>query len=541
MLVVKGSHMKKFLLFITLLAFTFLSVNTLVHATEARSETAFFFPSDELYIVNGELPDPSFYSSNHYVPLTPVTNFGFDVVDMINHLQSYYELRPFISSMRLRLLIEVYNPTAVNGDFISSDSHVVSVNPYLPDTSTSEFYALNYEFDLEHGLPNEITFTSIYTDIFLGGTLPYYGVDSIRLKSVSLEVNYLISLSTVTDLVDDYDLLPDTLGDYVPIVAIDLYDHLDRVYRFYIEDGDDYLSFDVVIPEEIDVLSDSFIASQFSLFTNDDGDQLLVYQPDLNLLPLVSEENVSFGLTIMDLTLSHFVSVGVLELNAIPFVASNWIAELYMFFDFPIDDLLSIEVFYDYRYRSILFPTTQWYTAHNVYTYGERTEIDPPFWYLTGFAIPYLIADLTNSFNQDTIQNIDSFDIPAEVTYTYTHTLGGSIFDYQSLGLFKVVLGQYNELNILYNGLDISEVVVMRILYSYDGVLLDVPFEMIEQVNPDFDSGVINIPDVLSEASSTLIIIIGIASLLLVGVVGLKVFSRFKKRQKQDKRYKKYR
>jgi len=443
-------------------------------------ESINYTPNAQNFTIGGVIPDAANYSSTGYISLVMGQGnlFSFDVLDLIDSLQYYDSMN--IDNMYIVLNLDTYYTTAENGYWNYEDTHL----------STVSLDQLKYDFDLSSAVPESVSFSIWWANEGYSGGAPYTDTGGLRFLSAYLYFEYTVPVDTVVHSLYDYASLPDSVGIYEQIESIELVNAQARAYRFMFSKSSIYYDFDLIVPEEIDLQDESFISEQFAFLTDSDGNRILVYQPDLSLLPMLQEDNISSGMIAINLTQEDYRIFGTIELNAIPNMEENQVAYLYLFLPMYVEDISLIDVHYDFQITGLLnIIERPWVSAHKVIVhteYNDTTEIDPPSWWLIFGVIPYFVADILNWYDIETVQLISSSEVPGSVTDRYESQIGGSIFDYEDFVFYKVVLDQFNY--TLFGSANISDIVITKIVYEELGQTFTIPYELIDQINGEYEA-----------------------------------------------------
>jgi len=320
--------------------------------------------------------------------------------------------------------------------------------------------------------------TILLTLIMAVGVLPTANADSI----------------VIVDVGSDYSLLPDTNGTYSKIVEVSLYDLASSSYHFTFDYNNSRYQFDVALPTDISIgdylKSDSTWNISYTVVDN--TYRVLYFQSNLELDPIPSGdgtvENPSElidGFSTINLTTMEFTKVVKLQINTIAYKEGSRTAYMYAFMDPKIEDLLSISFEYQYRFN-YLWGYGDWKEGSKSYLKGEESEIDPPSWLrvttaLTSTFFIYGVVDLLDIYNTDSFQTLDKSDIPDEVMDIYKDDLGGTEADLDELNLYKILIGQFQQIGSI--GYDIQYILITDLMYAYQGVVYHAATEVIEQTN----------------------------------------------------------
>lgn len=286
---------------------------------------------------------------------------------------------------------------------------------------------------------------------------------------------------------NNYDLLPDLKNKFIRIDKLDLIDNASKTYKMYFSHSNEAYAFDVSIPSEIDMINiyDNNNKINISISSNDKNEKLLYIQPDKDLPPYPDRNGtldkpsvLHVGFITLNLTTKKYEVIMPLKMQAIVNKESNRNAFAYMFFNIPIEKIYSMELKYSYRFN-YLFKSSDYETVTKVFLHDEKSEVKPPFWLLPTWWY-YVALDKSNLLNISQIQKIGKSNIPDKVLNQYKNDFQGDVNNLNNLGLYKVHLGQFKDFRS--TSYDVHEdVVLLNILYLYEGVVYDVPYDKIEQ------------------------------------------------------------
>jgi len=465
--------------------------------TDLSEESYVLNPSTDTFRVNGNLPDVENYYSTGYISLTMGGGnvISISLLDTLDKLQYYGSNVNNISSMYLLVSLGTYYTSAEDGYWNYSDSHM----------STISHDELKYSLD-----PDSINYNPSFTFWWAkpgtSGGAPYTDTGGLRLYSITLVVEFESPISSVINVGTNYAALPDGVNRFVRISAFSLYDFTTNSYHFQFEKNNpefgsmDTYQFDVSIPESINMSQitkeDGSINIAFT--TLDDGSRILYIQPNLDLLPIpmgsgTSEDPLELiaGFVAMNLTTMEYDQVNKLQLDTITNKEANENAYLYAFYDPRVEDILSISFTFQYRKQQLFgLWYTDWESETRVYTKDMQSEVNPPLW-ISIVSLPFFLAiDGLNVYNVDSIEPITKGDIPDSVLADYINKLGGSWNELDNLNLYKILIGNFD--GFIETGYDIQNVVVLNIMYVYQGVVYEAATESIDQTNitPALTSGI---------------------------------------------------
>jgi hypothetical protein len=398
------------------------------------------------------------------------------------------------------------------------------------DSYTATVFSLN--IDVEDYLNiNEHTSNFSYS-----GT----STSPIKVGSSFINVVYIKSEGSYNDSLEcgtDYSMLPNTNEQFLDIISIEEYNVSTHSYKMSFSLNEKVYYFNVSIPHEIydhvyssrwdeKIYFRDIKANQMSLGSSPSGDQILYIQPDnikSNKPALLDngDEPDIVGFATINLTKMEYQVVNKLQLMGVVNKEDSRYASLYCFFPTRIENLLSITISYEYRINKILGIKGEWQDTMNTYVRGDQYDGAPPSWqwWIPGFgwgwaSASYITGDYDIYNIPDIITSIEASDVPGEVEYKYINELGGSKSDLNSLELYKVNLGQFQDGFFTAfsdeNAYDIQDVVILEVLYEYKGVVYEASTEEISSIisTPTLSPGLINIEDKTTQA-----IIYGLAGL----------------------------
>lgn len=504
--------MKKILLLFTILL---CSLAILTSSTKVLADESDFEYSEKFGLSYEDYKKDGSYIGDQklYLNSSGLTAITFDLEEQINSLtypaffeidELYLEVK--FTSVKISDNLEIYSP----------DSTMEKLD-YVFDPAITTTYEADYFY--HYFSLSDISNIKEYTTTF------YYESDNSAALSpyifhTTLNVHYVMESDALDDIVDvgtDYSLLPDTNGEFIDIFSLEEYDHTTLSYKFMFIYNDQFYSFNLAIPKEIyeyayispyeddPVYFSDFEPGQMSYSMNGEDNRVLYIQPVLQRRnhPVISETDGSelvVGFVTINLTTMEYEVINKLELNGIINKEANRFASLYCFFPAEIDELLSITVSYDYRINSVLGIKGDWQSATNTYIHGESYEGETPnwIWWIPAVGWGYGLGDTlwgTIYDVEDVVMPIREDDIPDEVVYKYVNELDGSIKDLENLELYKVSLGQFQDGLFTAatdeNAYDISDFVILEILYSFDGKVYLATSELIDSnvLTPELSGG----------------------------------------------------
>jgi hypothetical protein len=329
----------------------------------------------------------------------------------------------------------------------------------------------------------------------------------------------------IIDVGSNYSLLPNTNGKFYEILSAELIDITSNTYLFHMQADMNYLGwrqiykFQVAIPSDVDI--ESALESEYpniTFTTFEDGSRILYIQPDITkeakpLDPSIGNtiSEYMYGFATLNMTTSQYHVFKTFDFSSIVYKDSAQHAYVYMLFDQSFDQLISVTIDYKYRINS-LFSKGDWVYESNAYVHGTSYEASLPNWVYWVPAFGWGFGLGTSIFGNDiydideVIQKIDSIDLPDKVTTDYIDSLGGSLSELETTNIYKVHLGQFSAPFSV--GYDISNFAVTRVLYMDNGVLIDVPYNFIDQetilpeVEVDWYEKIDRVIQSLSESSS---------------------------------------
>lgn len=477
-----------------------------------------------------------------YLNSSGLTAITFDIEEQIQSLTypAFFEIDELYLEVKFSSV-----PIADNTEIYSPDTTMEKVDyvfdPAITTTVESDYFYHYFSI-------SDISNIKQYTTTF------YYESDNSSASSPYifhsiLHAHYVMTSGALDDINDvgtDYSQLPNTNGEFIDIFSLEEYNHSTLSYEFMFIYNDEFYSFDLAIPNQIytyDYISPyedepvhfkDFEASQMSYSTNDEGTKILYIQPVLQRRnhPVISSEDgteLVVGFVTINLTTMEYEVINKLELMGIVNKEANRFASLYCFFPAEIDELLSITVSFDYRINTII-GKGDWKSATNTYVHGESYEGETPnwIWWIPGIGWGYGLGDTlwgTIYDVEDVVMPIREVDIPDEVVYRYVNELDGSVSDLKNLELYKVSLGQFQDgfwtAATDENAYDISELIILEILYVFDGKVYLATSDLIDSnvITPELSGGLFGNFD-----SETIKIIFWV----VLGLFGIIMFTKLK-------------
>lgn len=483
-----------------------------------------------------------------YLNSSGLTAITFDLADQIELLT--YPAFFQVDEIYLKVMFSSV-PIADNTEISSPDSTMVKEDfTYDPAiTTTAEADNFYHYFSV-----SDIANIEQYATTF------YYSTDNPEAVApfvyhATLNVHYTMADGALDDVVDvgtDYELLPDTSGEFVDIFSLELYDLASLSYTFMFIYNGQFYSFDLAIPEEIysyDYISPyvdepvhfvDFLADQMSYASKSTGEKVLYIQPIIQRSnhPAVSGDDGSeliVGFVTINLITMQYQVINKLELTGIVNKEADRFAALYCFFPAEVEELLSITVSYSYRINSFLGIKGAWQTTINTYAHGESYAGHAPvswLWWLSPVISGAAVAEDiwgTKYDIEDVVIPINERSVPEEVRYKYVNDLEGSLDDLEDLSLYKVSLGQFDDANLFApaddeNAYDIQEFVILEILYSFDGIVYEATDDVIESevISPDLSGGLFDGGIFENDSTGTMAIVFWV----VVGILAVVLFNK---------------
>lgn len=529
-----------------------------VNTTYALGSEPFEVDSEDIYVEPYIQVNDAAISSNHYSTGYTVLNMGLgNTIDLnlassINSLPYYDGNKSNINNIYLIVELDNYYTSAEDPYWNYTDGNITTVSQNV------------LKYDL-----NESDFNGIVTFSFWwaenpslgGGGAPLEDTGSIRFISAKLYVEYSESIYTIDydDYINcesNYSLLPNTNEVFVEILNFSEYDATNHSHHIKFMYENDIYSFDLAIPSDIydyDYLDldgevvkfKDFEPYQLSYASDEDGNKVVYIQPieEYSGVPAENSEGVKRinGFATINLTTMEYKVINKLDLVGIVNKEANRYATLYCFFPLVVEDLLSITVSYDYRINSI-FSKGDWQSAQNSYVNGDSYDGNSPswWWWVPGFGWGWILGSAITGNSiydiDDVIIDISGNEVPDEVVYKYENELGGLESDFNEMNLYKVSLGQFQDGFFTSwsdeNAYDIQDLVILNILYEFDGVVYTASTPEIEQIIIDADLSAPSIIEVIDDNTSA---IKSTAAIIFVAVVVIYGLSIWNKRERNYK------
>lgn len=517
-------------------------------------------PAENLFVdstaINTQFPTYSEFNAN-FAHFTGEYLWSFDI--------SNTEI-----SEDILALVSDFSPTESINMSVTWNFGVVDGDP-LTDTWTFLDPSGNHVYTKHHGSSTTVNFNGVsssfptlqvpYTS---GIDVLYEGTGSPYFSYVTLDIFLNLDPLEVVDVGTNYNLLPVSEEKFIDISTSGLIDSNTNTHYFIFENNEILYKFYVSLPDGL-VLEDlrEWILGYTTSLT---GEKILYIAPDdengshmpFSELGTLDDPIVLYRDSIaLNLTTSEYHKINNLTIKGVVSKESNSNAYLYAVLPLEMQDLYSIELSYKYRLL-YLFSEDDYETVTHVYDHNATSEINPPNW-IFWLSSPWVYAgiDAMNVYNIDTIQSINV--LPDSINERYlSDEIGGTQEDLAVANLYKIHVGQFK--NIFSTGYDIQDVVIMDIIYGYNGIIYEVPYEVLrdaqnvdQEEETDADTTKFNWPSWIEEfasktadaftfnselfsKASTLIKIVFIStSVGLVAILGITLANKLTRKNKRPK------
>lgn len=497
--------MKKSFIFIFLILFSFMFINiNQVNASQSD------------YMITEEIVDSHYdtyininYDQSDMFILLDKMNFKKDIwadfiykgyidlninkknqfeIELKNTLSNLYFFadKTNINDMYFLLDFENIN-TNVDGLFKSDSINITNI------TNTQ----LKYQLDF-----NNLSITNLFFNIWYASISnpadPVDTVGSIRLKSIKLYLEFKEPVNTLKDVKSDYNQLPNIDNKFIIIDKMELIDLTSRSYKMFFKYGVYTYAFDLSFPSDIDLSKIYNNNGDLNIsYSSNLQDKFLYIQPEPNLEPypiiegtLENPGDLLVGFITIYLSKKDengnlkYDVIKKLQFECLVEKSYGGLANMYMFFDIPIEKIINISVKFDYRYRYFGFKDV-WKTTYNIYAWDDVVEINFPWWtYLSPISAACAkVIDWTNVLNvKDTIKKQSINDLSDNVITRYQNDFNGDITKLDDLTIYKVYLGQFTTFGA--TNFDIrDDYTINELTYLYEGIIYKVPYDKMEQKN----------------------------------------------------------
>lgn len=302
-------------------------------------------------------------------------------------------------------------------------------------------------------------------------------------KNVEVPIN-------VIDVKDNYDQLPLLNKQFIKISKYELLDANSNSYKLYFENNLKIYAFDISFPSFVNIkdyeISKDDINISYSTFKEK---KFLYLQPDKTKKPYAirygtvekpADLFVGFITIYLDKDNPTYDIVKKLDAKIIVNKEKMASAYAYLTFDIPVEDVLNIHFKFKYRYKFFGF-AGKWNEVYRVYAKEDKSEVNPLWWmyFYSIYGLVGAIFDAADVLNKDTIVPISYSNIPQTVKDRYINILKADVNKLTNGSHYKVHLGQFDAFGS--TNYDISEIEMVEITYKYQGIIYNVPYDLIDQ------------------------------------------------------------
>jgi len=293
----------------------------------------------------------------------------------------------------------------------------------------------------------------------------------------------------VIDVKDNYDQLPLLNKQFIQLSKYDVLDVATNTFKFYFENNLKMYAFDISLPSEVNI-NDYKVNNVINIsYSNFKDKRFLYLQPDKTKKPYPMKygtiENptdlfVGFITIYLEKNNLHYDVVKKLQANIVVNKENMANAYAYMMFDIPIEDVYNIHFKFRYRYKYFGF-AGKWQEVYRVYAKDDKGEVSPTWWmyFFPLSAYVGVIFDFVDVMNKDTIKQLDYSKLPQSVKDRYINVLKTDPNNLLNSTHYRVHLGQFDAFGS--TNYDISDLEMVEITYKYEGVIYNVPYDLIDQ------------------------------------------------------------
>jgi hypothetical protein len=443
-------------------------------------------------------------------------------------------------------VLDLVSPDGVyNYDQVAADLQTVYYDYHRDEFGVMTTYAyvsanLGYV-----SIPDMVNFQSLIGQI--GTDNPGYELDSITLRIKGYNTDAIVAGSHYEGVASDL-----LLDRPISTTSMDLIDEASNSWTINFIAAGIHYSYDVNIPDAMSSYSEvtSMNVTQFYTMVTELTDLdtditerklIFLIRSDINDINPIEVNDLGYTIpnelakySAINLTDMTYIHTNQVKINGIVNKESNYNAYLYTSIPIQMDDLLSIRLSYNFRFN-YLNSVGSWQSADSDYQKDETYDTAPPrwlWWLSLPTTLPYTIADATNFYNIDQIEPTDTFT--DDIYVKFNDELSVTESQLLQTELFKIHLGQFRD--TWSTGYDIDKVVVLELTYSENGLVYEVPYEVIESnvyvpeeegslVDgliddlPDFDF----VPEEVGQALKLFTVLLGVIAIIWVSKTIIKM------------------
>lgn len=489
-------------------------------------------------IINGTQPNWENYASTGYITLNMgVSNqLSFSLLDFLDRFSYLNEYQLEIASWQVEVTFEKYYTSCQTCFFKSWSSGWIVDGNTMKYTSSSP------------SMTDYLTLSMSWSNL-LSGHAPFNDTGGIRFRDAYLTVYFTEPIPLDIDVNDQYQLLPEIydIKDGLEVVDIQLINLLTKQYRITVKYNASlvspsfYYNISITFPENTDIQHPSFRKEYMRLYQDQIDGYYLVYTvsespPTLDFVDLVETSIILYQIYLDQQT---YYEIAYVKVNGITTKTWNKHVWLHLFFEQEIEDLLSINIDFRYRYKSITGVYQPYRYINHFYSNSSNTllipeqAIDWKFRLFYGNLTPEEVLHrqmLKQGFQ--IITPMQPSELSPEVVTKYVENLNRSLINLQTENIYRIHLGSFWDADLINKwDVEISDIVIVEMAYKYDGVLYQSPYELIEQTILPTDQATSPFDwwhNLFPDLSRFLSVSLGIVSLGILVFVGYWAYKKIK-------------
>lgn len=314
----------------------------------------------------------------------------------------------------------------------------------------------------------------------------YYDPIELAVLDITLYVDYIMPISTQAyDIGTNYSLIPSMPERFSKVTEIEEVDEPNNIYDITFLGTQNILyKFRTEIPDAIDD-EGTFTPGYLRVHKdhNYDTSLYLVYVPyQTNYMAIggdLSEYLTDFYNYVINVSEQTYMTIGNFNVYGVVNYELERNAFAYFYLEHPIDEMLSMTLQFDYRYKTLLTGwETNWRTKYHLYENGSIQNATPQ-WVMM-IPVLHLITNTFNLYDIEVIEELTVSDVPSKVLNKFTLSHGLSVIDLGTKDLYKVFLGKFDEV-MFATSYEIQSLVIMNFTYVYVDQLISLSYPDINQ------------------------------------------------------------
>lgn len=306
----------------------------------------------------------------------------------------------------------------------------------------------------------------------------------------------------VIDVKDNYSNLPLLNKQFIKIKKYELLDLNSNSYKLFFENNLKLYSFDISLPKEINIKDFEISKDNLNISYSTFKDKRFLYmQPDKTKNPYPmkygtvdkpSDLFVGFITIYLEKDNDGNLKYDIIKNLQLYYVINKENmanAYAYLMFDIPIEDIINIHLNFKYRYKYFGIAGS-WQYINHVYAKKDTTEGSPLWWmYFSPLtALVGTVFDYAGLLDNQTIKKVSYSTLPDKVITRYINNLEIDSEILKGSTHYRIALGQFSTFGSTnYDIVADEDKFISEITYKYEGVIYEVPYEIIDQNgdNPD--------------------------------------------------------